>query len=79
MSAISLRMPQSLHRRVRSVAKHDRVSINQFITLAVSEKISALETSDYISQRAKRASRPKFQRVLSKVRSREPAAHDRMP
>ena len=38
MSTISLRLPESLHRRVRELAKEEDVSINQFITTAVAER-----------------------------------------
>ncbi|MFN8448210.1 MAG: YlcI/YnfO family protein [Anaerolineae bacterium] len=41
MSAINLRLPESLHEAIRELAKEDNVSINQFITLALSEKVSA--------------------------------------
>jgi predicted transcriptional regulator len=47
MSAIRLRLPDSLHNRVRDLSKKDHVSINQFVATAVAEKISALETQEY--------------------------------
>ena len=78
MSAISIRLPDSLHRKVREVALRDNVSINQMITLAVAEKLSALETEDYLSKRAQRASKPKFQKVLRKVSIKNPENRDRM-
>jgi len=78
MSAISLRLPNSIHRRVRDVAKHDGVSINQFISVAVSEKISALEAEDYLDARASRGSMTKFHEILSKAPDVEPAAEDRI-
>lgn len=77
MSALSLRIPNSIHKRIRNIAKHDGVSINQFITIAVSEKVSALLASDYISQRAKRATREKFENALSKVPNSEPETFDK--
>ncbi len=55
MSALSLRLPGSIHQHIRDIAKKEGVSINQFIASAVSEKISALMTEDYLKQRAKRA------------------------
>ena len=55
MSTISLRLPESLHERVRLLARRDSVSINQMITLALAEKISALMTEDYLHERGKRA------------------------
>jgi len=38
MSAISLRLPESLYEAVRELAERDHVSINQFITLALAER-----------------------------------------
>jgi predicted HicB family RNase H-like nuclease len=48
MSALNLRLPESLHMQVRELAERDKVSINQFVTLAVAEKVAALRTLDYI-------------------------------
>ena len=77
MSAISLRMPNSIHDRARVLSKRDNVSINQFVATAVAEKISAMETADYLAKRAKRASRKKFETALAQVPDREPDEHDR--
>ena len=76
MSTISLRLPDSLHETVRELAKRDHVSINQFISLALAEKISALLTDDYLNARAARGSRDKFERALSKVADSEPVDED---
>lgn len=78
MSAISLRLPDSLHGRARVLSKRDHVSINQFVATAVAEKIAALETEDYLSQRAARGSRKKFEAALAQVPDREPDEHDRV-
>jgi hypothetical protein len=78
MSAISVRLPESLHRKVREVAQRDKVSINQMITLAVAEKLSALETEDYLGNRARKGSKAKFQKALRKVSSREPDKRDKI-
>jgi predicted transcriptional regulator len=76
MSTISLRLPDSLHKRVRKLAQEEQVSINQLITTAVAEKLSALMTESYLSARAKRGSRAKFDRVLKKVKPRPPMTGD---
>lgn len=68
MSSISLRLPESLHRRVRELAEREDISINQLITTALAEKMSALMTAEYLGERAKRGDRRKFERVLGKVR-----------
>jgi predicted transcriptional regulator len=76
MSTISLRLPESLHERLRELAERENVSMNQFITLALAEKISALATADYIQQRAARGNRDKFEQAMAKVAGVEPLAHD---
>ncbi len=78
MSTISLRLPESLHERVRSIAKEEDVSINQFITTALAEKLSALLTEEYLGSRAKRGSRRKFDGALSRVRDRAPIPGDEL-
>ena len=76
MSTISLRLPESLHKRVRELARTEEISINQFVTTALAEKMSALMTLDYLKERAGRGSQAKFARVLAKVKARKPAAGD---
>jgi hypothetical protein len=76
MSALNLRLPDSIHRHIRAIAKQDGVSINLFITSAVSEKISALTTEDYIANRAKNARPGAFMKVLKRVSSRPPLPGD---
>lgn len=81
MSALNLRLPDSLHNQVRVLAGQDNVSMNQFIALAVAEKVSALLTVDYLEQRAKRGSREKFDAILEKIRVSDatPEEIDRLP
>ena len=76
MSALNLRLPDSVHRHIREIANQDGVSINLFITSAVSEKISALTTEAYIANRAKKARRGAFRSVLARVPSRDPLPGD---
>jgi hypothetical protein len=78
MSALSLRLPESIHRHIREIAKKEGVSINQFISSAVSEKISALMTEDYLEERAKRGKKRDFRKILSKVPSRTPILDDEL-
>jgi hypothetical protein len=76
MSALSLRLPESIHRHIREIAKMEGVSVNQFISSAVSEKISALMTEDYLMTRAKRAKKEDFGKILVKVPRRKPLPGD---
>jgi hypothetical protein len=76
MSTISLRLPDSLHDEVRKLAKREKVSINQLLTLALAEKISALETEEYLANRSLSADKRKFLKVMDKVSNREPEQED---
>jgi len=67
MSNLSLRLPDSLHEKVRDLAARDDISINQFITTAVAEKAAALLTVAYLAERAKRGDRSAFDRILARV------------
>jgi hypothetical protein len=78
MSALSLRLPQSIHHHIREIAQKEGVSINQFISSAVSEKISALMTEDYLKKRAKRAKKEDFRKILAKVPGRKPLPGDEL-
>ena len=78
MSTLSLRLPNSLHEQIRQLAKREGISINQFIASATAEKMTALLTEEYLSKRAQRASRKKFQAVLDKVPDVEPENYDKL-
>jgi predicted transcriptional regulator len=76
MKTISLRLPESLHEKVREMAEKENVSINQFITLALAEKLSALSTETYIAERAARGDRKRFKEAMARVADREPEPQD---
>jgi hypothetical protein len=78
MSTLSLRLPDSLHKRVRDLAQQEGISINQFVSTAVAEKMAALMTVDYLEERAKRGTRDKFLAVLAKVPSVAPDPGDEL-
>jgi hypothetical protein len=78
MSTLSLRLPDSLHRRVRELASAEGISINQFVATAVAEKMSALLTEQYLQERASRGQRAKYKAALAKVPDSEPEERDRI-
>jgi hypothetical protein len=53
-SNYALRLPTSLKAGAEIVAREDGTTLNQFIVSAVAEKLSALKTSDFFAERAKR-------------------------
>lgn len=79
MSTLSLRIPESLHRELRDLARREGVSINQVISSAVSEKVASLRTLAYLRERGRRGKRRRFDEVLAKVPDVEPEEADRLP
>ena len=79
MSALTIRLPESLHQHLKNAAQADGVSVNQFISLAVAEKLSALQTYDLIATRAARGSRDKFLDALAAVPYAPPSPGDELP
>lgn len=78
MGALSLRLPESIHRHIREIAKQEGVSINQFISSAVSEKVSAILTEEYMNARAVKADFEKVEQILANVPDRTPVAGDEL-
>lgn len=78
MSNLSVRLPDSVHKKLKELAKKEGISMNQFISLAVSEKLSALLTVDYLKERAKKGDRKSFEEILSQVPDIEPEEYDRL-
>ena len=76
MSALSLRLPNSLHERARELARREGVSINQLVSAALAEKMSALLTEEYLEARARRGSRARFLAALARVPAVEPDPED---
>ena len=78
MSALSIRIPKSMHAQLRERASEEGVSINQFVTLAIAEKLATLSAVDYLLERGKGGSREKLLAVLEKAPDVEPEEHDRL-
>jgi uncharacterized protein (DUF1778 family) len=78
MSTLSLRLPDSLHEEIKILAKKEGISINQFISSAVAEKMSALLTESYLIERASKGSEKSFLNAMSKVPDVEPNNDDKI-
>jgi hypothetical protein len=78
MSTLSLRLPDSLHEEIKILAKKEGISINQFISSAVAEKMSALLTESYLRDRALKGSKKSFLNAMSKVPDVEPSDEDKL-
>lgn len=66
-SNFALRLQPSLMEEARKVAKAEGVAVNQLINVAVAEKVSALRTEDYFSERARLGDVRKALRILKRA------------
>ena len=64
MSNYTLRLLASLKAEAEKVAEEEGTTLNQFINVAVAEKLAALRTSRYFQERAARADIETFDHFL---------------
>lgn len=76
MSTFALRLPDSLHAHAKQLAEKDHASLNQFITVAVAEKVSALEAAEFFAQRAGKSKAKDLTHFLAQVPNRTPLPGD---
>lgn len=79
MTALTVRLPNSVHQKVKELALRDEISVNQFIAAAVSEKMASVMTLDYLKLEAAKGSRSDFDRFMNLVPSVPIAEGDELP
>jgi hypothetical protein len=79
MSIVQVQIPDSLHKSLSDLAGRDGISIDQFISTAIAEKLSALMTENYLKDRVERGDRAKYEAILAKVPDVELEEYDRIP
>jgi hypothetical protein len=80
MSAITVRLPNSLHGQAKQLAAADGASVNNFIVSAVSEKIAARRTIGWLKRQAGAQGSPeKLLAILAEAPDVPPMLGDEMP
>ena len=77
-SVYPLRLPSSLKQAVREVSRRDGTSINQFVTTAVAEKLSAMRTAEFFAERGAQADIDEARRLLRRHGGQPPDPNDRL-
>jgi hypothetical protein len=78
MSTLTVSLPDSIRRRVETLAQSDGISFDQFVALALAEKVAVLDAGTYLTERAKRGDREKFEAILSRVPDGVPEKGDEL-
>ncbi len=76
MTAINVKLPNSIAKKAGELAAKDGVSFDQFVSTAVAEKVSGWLTEDDLDHRARRARRKKFDAALAQVPDVRPVPGD---
>ncbi len=74
-----LRLPRSLKQTVEQLSREDGTSINQFVTTAVAEKVSALRTARFFADRKARADFKAFDKLMRRRRGMPLCEGDELP
>jgi hypothetical protein len=71
-----LRLPLSLKAAVEKLSAQDGTSMNQFMVIAVAEKLSAMQTETFFADRRARSDREAFLRILNREGGEPPRPDD---
>jgi len=71
-----LRLPRSLKDAVARMSREDGTSINQFVAMAVAEKVSAMQTARFFEDRKARADFKAFDKILKRRGGKPPREGD---
>jgi hypothetical protein len=78
-SNYALRLLASVKAEAEKVAAAEGTTLNQFINVAVAEKLSALRTVQYFQERTARADLDVFDRLLASAGEEPPRPDDEVP
>ena len=78
MTALTIRLPNSVHLKIKELARRDEISVNQFIASAAAEKMASVLTLDYLRAEAAQGRRADFERYLAAVPDAPPMKGDEL-
>lgn len=67
MTALTIRLPNSVHQKIKELAGREDISVNQFIASAAAEKLASVLTVDFLKAEAAKGKRSDFKRYMSMV------------
>ena len=67
MTALTIRLPNSVHQKIKELAERDDISVNQFIASAAAEMMASVLTLDFLKAEARKGQRSEFEYFLSMV------------
>jgi len=77
LSTYPLRLPRSIRAGIERLSKQDGISINQFVSIAVAEKLAIMQAETYFAERIARADLEAFDQLMSRSGGRDPRIEDK--
>lgn len=74
-----LRLPKSIKAAAEQVAQEEGISMNQFVSTAVAEKLAAMRTAAFFTQRRERADLQALRELLTRSGGLQPQSGDEHP
>lgn len=78
MTELHVTVPDAVFKGIQDLSQREKIPLDQLVALALSEKLAAMMTEDYLQQRAARGDRKKFLAVLAKAPDVVPEPDDRL-
>jgi hypothetical protein len=76
LSTYPLRLPRSIRTGVELMSRQDGISINQFVSIAVAEKLAMMQAQVYFSERSARADMRAFDQLMQRTGGESPRDGD---
>jgi hypothetical protein len=76
LSTYPLRLPRSIRAGVERFSQQDGISINQFVSIAVAEKLAMLQAQVYFAERSARADMVAFDQLMQRNSGASPQSGD---
>jgi len=76
LSTYPLRLPRSIRAGVERFSKEDGISINQFVSIAVAEKLAMIQAQAYFAEHGARADMVAFDQLMQRNGGEPPRAGD---
>ena len=74
-----LRLPKSVKAAAEALAREEGISMNQFVSTAVAEKLVAMKTAAFFSERRGRANAQALRSLLTRPGGQAPQEGDEIP
>ncbi len=78
LSTYPLRLPRSIRAGVERMSKQDGISINQFVSIAVAEKLAMIQAETFFAERSARADMAAFDKLMRRKGGEPPRVGDDM-